>query len=80
MAKLYEIKTKEGGRHWRAKTLLFDFITDNTCWFVSDKSSYNISDVGWDYACMEAFALVDDPTIPINYFPEADLDDGNADF
>lgn len=73
MAKIKNIKSREGGRHWRAKSLLFDFITDNDCKFIEGGKLFDLSKLNWDYASMEAFSFDDDPTIPISYFPKIDI-------
>jgi len=69
LAKIKDIKSREGGRHWRAKALLFDFITDDSCKFLGGTGLFDVSKVRWDYASMEAFAFNNDPNIPINYLP-----------
>src|SRR5690625_1083082 len=72
MAKIKNIKSREGGRHWRAKSLLFDFITDNDCKFIEGGKLFDLSKLNWDFASMEAFAFENDRTIPVNYLPEFD--------
>lgn len=60
MVKLSKLKSKEGSRHWRAKTLLYDFITDGRCKFVTNSDIIDINDYRWEYASMEAFVVNND--------------------
>lgn len=69
MVKIVDIKSQEGGRHWRSKSLLFDFVTDNDCKFIDGNMKYDISRTGWDYVSMEAFAFDNDNTIPVGHVP-----------
>ena len=56
MALIKDVKSNEGTRHWRAKTLLFDIVTDGGYTFIDFYNKRVAEEVSWDYASMEAYA------------------------
>ena len=73
MVMVKDIKSREGGRHWRTKQLLLNWINNGGCWFADTEGGKSLvistNKMGWDYSCLEAFCLEDDTTIPYGYAP-----------
>lgn len=52
---LSKIKSKESGRHYMAKKLLFEWLEDRDVTFISHNGKDTISFSNWDFMSMEAY-------------------------